>query len=183
MRKIILILSIFIYGIFQTQVQAQEQEQLPAIKYAVAIEGGFQAGLHYFGEEYTVVNGFRINDKHVVGLGIGVGFKFVDFNLYCPMYANYRYYFKLGDFSPHINIALGGMTTTDGGGIYSTLTTGVRSNKFTFSSGIFFQAYQYKESYYEVIYDPYGYYSQHVEGYKTTNEFPWGFIVKLGVAF
>jgi len=181
MKRVILILAILIYGVFQTQ--AQEQEQQPTIKYAVSIESGFQAGWHYFGQEHTVVNGFRINDKHVVGFGIGIGFKLVDFSLYCPIYANYRYYFNTNDFSPHINIALGGMMTADGGGIYSTLTTGFRHHRFTFSSGIFFQAYQYQAYYSEVRYDPYGYYSQYIEGYKTTNEFPWGFIVKLGVAF
>ena len=184
MKRIILAIVVFMCGVFQLQAQEpQIEKQEPIIKYAVSIESGFQAGWHYFGQEHTVVNGFRINDKHVVGFGIGIGFKLVDFSLYCPIYANYRYYFKLGDFSPHINIALGGMMTEDGGGVYSTLTTGFRHHRFTFSSGIFFQAYQYKAYYSEVRYDTYGYYPQYIEGYKTINEFPWGFIVKLGVAF
>ena len=173
MKRVILILAILIYGVFQTQ--AQEQEQQPTIKYAVSIESGFNAGLNHFGLEHTVVNGFRINNKHVVGFGIGIGTNFSDPVVYCPISANYRYYFNTKDFSPHVNIALGGMMTEDGGGIYSTLTAGFRHHRFTFSSGVFFQAYQYEEYYYDVWYAPHK--------TKTINAFPWGFVAKLGVAF
>lgn len=186
MKKIILASLALIFSCFQlfAQEQTQEQEEKPVeMKYAVSIESGYQAGLNgWIGMEHVVVNGFRLNKQHVVGLGIGFGYFFND-EMYCPIYLNYRYYFTTkSSFTPHVNIALGGLTVEDGGGLYSTLTTGFRKHKFTLSTGIFFFAYQYESGYQEVLYDQYGS-PRYINHKDITTEMPWGFMIKLGVAF
>ncbi len=164
---------------------AQDQQSVNA-KYSISIEDGILASVHHFGIEKTVVNGVAINRKHVVGIGIGFGFGTFSINndpMYCPLFANYRYYFTPGDFSPHINFSLGGIIFSEGQGLYSTLMAGFRKYKFTFSSGIFFQAYQYRKTYYTEIYDGNGFYQTTITSSKLVQEFPIGFAIKLGVAF
>jgi hypothetical protein len=64
---------------------------------------------------------------------------------------------------------------------YSSLTAGFRKHKFTFSSGIFFHAYQYTK-YTTEYFEGDSFYYTYSKG-KRVQEFPVGLIVKVGVAF
>jgi len=169
MKRIIFITIACLCVVFQAQSQETEQKQT-SVKYSVLVESGFQAGWGYVGFEHTVVNGIRINDKHAVGVGLGFGTPIFS-NMYCPIYANYRYYFNKKDFSPHVNVALGGVMFDEGGGLYSTITSGFRFHRFSFSSGMFFQTSQDDR-------DLWG--SLAGSRYKY---FSWGFVLKAGVTF
>ena len=165
----------FLILVCSFQLFAQEG-QTASIKYAVSIEGGYHAGLREAaGMECVVVNGIRIDQQHVFGLGIGIG-GMINYGVYCPVFANYRYYFTTSTtFTPHVNVALGGIIFEDSGGLYSTFTTGFTQRKFTLSTGLFIFSGQPSRVYYEYGYrDNYNYRSYRV---------PWGFMIKVGVAF
>lgn len=163
-----------------TSLVAQAQnEKKGNVKYANITEWGFLGSPSelYFSFEGTTVHGFSVNG-HVIGLGLGIGIGNDNYEsgVYCPLFINYRYYFTPENkFSPHINVALGGISRTNNLGIYSTLTTGFRSNKFSFSSGVFFQAYQ-RET------DTWDYYlNENYVDYEMA--YPWGIIIKVGFTF
>ena len=171
MKRIIFITIACLCVVFQAQSQETEQKQT-SVKYSLVFESGFSAGWDYFGFEHTAVNSVRINDKHIIGLGIGLGTPIMA-NMYFPIYTNYRYYFKKGDFSPHVNVALGGVVFDKKGGLYSAVTTGFKLHNFSFSSGIFAQTYQYRHK----GWGCFGYYDSIAYG------FSWGFILKAGITF
>ena len=173
MKRIIFITIALLCVAFQAQSQETEQKQT-TVKYSLIVESGFQAGWDYVGFEHTVVNGIRINDKHAVGFGLGFGTPIFS-QLYCPIYANYRYYFNKKDFSPHVNVAFGGVMFDKGGGLYSTITSGFRFHRFSFSSGMFFQGIRDNRPLRSIL--PGGCY-----GY-SSNYFSWGFVLKAGVTF
>ncbi|MDR0604314.1 MAG: hypothetical protein LBG80_08450 [Bacteroidales bacterium] len=185
MQAFKIIIAIVFTGLF-FQSYAQEK-QSPSVKYTLLLEGGFCGGIKHVAIEQTVFNGITINGQHVIGFGMGLGSGIagiIESNtrvVYCPIYANYRYYFKTGTFSPHLNFAVGGMMLLDSEAWYSSLTAGFRKHKFTFSSGIFFHAYQYTK-YTEVYHNDIYHYSSYMEG-KVVQEFPVGLIVKVGVTF
>jgi hypothetical protein len=180
MKAFKIITAIIFTGLF---FQSYAQEQSSSIKYALLLEGGFSGGMKHVAIEQTVFNGIAINEQHVVGIGMGLGLgisgviKNNTDGIYCPVYANYRYYFKTGTFSPHINFSVGGMMLSDSEAWYSSLSAGFRKHKFTFSSGVFFHAYQYTQ--YTTTYDSY----PSKEESRIVQEFPVGLIVKVGVAF
>jgi hypothetical protein len=169
---------------------AQEGEKTSCIKYANITEFGFFAtSPKSIYAEGTTVHGISLNKKHVIGLGIGIGGGgyFTNNNdfatAYMPMFINYRCYF-LPDrkFSPHINVAAGGLFTTEGEGIYSALTAGFKSGKFTFSSGFSFLGIYEKIATYHYPEYPYNYYG----GYTTYDYkwyFPMGITMKAGFTF
>jgi hypothetical protein len=167
-------------------VQGRAQEkQSPNVRYSIFIEDAVFMGIKHYSIEKTVFNGISIKEKHVIGIGMGIGLgiggSVIGGNdiFYCPLYANYRYYFKTGTFAPFLNLAVGGIVLSDDIAAYSTLVAGFRKHKFTFSSGVFFHfCHEYlpfrEFNYYDPIFYPQG---------KSGWEFPYGFIVKLGVAF
>jgi hypothetical protein len=182
MKVFKIIIAIVFTGLF-FQSYAQE-EQSVSVKYSLFLEGGLCVGIKHAAIEQNIFNGIAINEQHIVGIGMGLGFgisgiiaKNTDV-VYCPVYVNYRYYFKTGTFSPHVNFSAGTMILQDSEAWYSTLTAGFRKHKFTFSSGVFFHAYQYTK--YTTTYDN-PYFPK--EESKIVQEFPLGFIVKVGVAF
>lgn len=180
-----LIVVVLLTGLcFQSHAQ---EKQSPTISYALFIEDAFLGGINHVSIEKTVFNGININNTHVVGIsmGFGLGMAGVIVNnagiAYCPMYLNYRCYFKKGIFSPYLNFSVGGMVLSEKEAWSSTLTAGFRKHKFTLSSGVFFHAYQYK--YYGSRYADYSLLPVDKVEDKLTWEFPFGFILKLGVAF
>jgi hypothetical protein len=178
--------KIMILGMLMTTslmyLQAQNEKN-GNIKYANITEWGFLGSPNerYFSFEGTTVNGFSINGNVIgIGFGLGLGADKHIFGIYCPMFLNYRHYFNYENkFSPHINLALGGVSRVEGLGIYSALTTGFRSHKFSFSSGIFFQAYEAEVIQYE--YDKSG--NLAVETSVKEIYFPWGILLKIGFSF
>ncbi|MDR2410687.1 MAG: hypothetical protein LBE13_21605 [Bacteroidales bacterium] len=184
MKAFKIIITVVFAGLF-FQSYAQEQ-QSPSVKYALLLEGGFSGGIKHAAIEQIVCNGIAINEQHLVGIGMGLGMGIsgvINDNtntIYCPVYVNYRYYFKTGTSSPHVNFSIGGMILSDSEAWYSSLTAGFRKHKFTFSSGVFFHAYQYTK--YTTVYNDPLFYSGKEES-KVIQEFPVGLIVRVGVAF
>ncbi|MDR1878152.1 MAG: hypothetical protein LBQ64_01145 [Bacteroidales bacterium] len=165
--------------------QAQEQEEIPPpqhVKYTVIFESGLTANYAHFSMEHTVVNGIILDGRHAIGLGLGIGV-FGNDDIYTPVYVNYRHYFSVGKYAPFINTAVGGLMLTNGGGFYSTLTAGFRKHKFSFSSGIFFMAYRYYETYSRTVYDHDGFNPYQITEKDPVDKFPLGVIVKVGVTF
>ena len=160
--------------------QAQN-EQKSNINYANITEWGFlgSPSERYFSFEGTTVNGIAIRG-HVMGLGLGIGIGGGEQSssfVYIPLYLNYRYYFNYDQkFTPHVNVAFGGVSRYESLGIYSSLTTGFRAAKFSFSSGVFLQAYEVEQ----YRYDDFGNYTGGT--YKEVIV-PCGIILKLGFAF
>jgi len=116
---------------------AQENKTEEEIRYSNITEFGFMtASFQSLALEATTVHGFSMNKKHHFGLGTGIGGNF-GIAAYLPVFANYRLYFKPDNTpSPFVNVAVGGLVTQDEGGVYSALTMGFRSGKFSLSSGI-----------------------------------------------
>lgn len=180
MKKIILasLMAILFVGAY-----AQEEE--PKIKYSNITEFGFMmASPKGIGFEATTVNGFTINKKHCLGLGIGIGAQtyreYYEGTAYTPIFANYRLYFQPDKtFSPHINVAFGGLMVSDGEGFYSSVSAGFRAGKFSFSSGVsFMPVFRPSEVYY---YDQWeSCYSG--EGPKEWY-YPFGIMLKWGFSF
>ena len=160
---------------------AQEEEKSSNIKYANITEFGFFAtSPKSVYAEGTTVHGISIHKQHIIGLGTGIGGGgyFSSKNIstaYMPIFVNYRCYF-LPDrkLSPHVNVALGGLFTTNGEGFYSSLTAGFKSGKFSFSSGFSFLGI-YEERY---EWNYYGY-----QEIKNGWYFPMGITIKLGFTF
>ncbi|MDD3280679.1 MAG: hypothetical protein PHC83_03820 [Bacteroidales bacterium] len=170
---------IFVFSMMLIQAQNQEDNK---VKYSNITEWGLlgSPSERFIAFEGTTVNGFAIGGHNLgIGLGLGLGgdMDAAEPGVYCPIFINYRYYFNpLKSFTPHINVALGGMSRVEAMGIYSTLTTGFRSHKFSFSSGFFFQAYES-----EIWdYDQYGiYYNTNKKEWR----YPWGIMIKVGFSF
>lgn len=177
MKLKIVLVSIFVISAMFTQAQNEDSK----VKYSNITEWGLlgSPSERFIAFEGTTVNGFSING-HNLGLGLGLGLGGDMDNgpdVYCPIFINYRYYFNhMKAFTPHINVALGGISRVDGMGIYSTLTSGFRSHKFSFSSGLFFQAYE-KE-----IWD-YDEFDLYINTHQKEWRYPWGIMLKVGFSF
>jgi hypothetical protein len=161
-------LSVLFISASIVSIYAQENESKSVINYSNITEFGLiTTSPRSVGIEGTSINGFSINQKHNIGVGIGFGGSFyTDYytaTAYTPVFFNYHLYFKPDKkFSPHFNIAAGGLLAKDGEGIYSSITAGFRAGKFSFSSGISFMAIYREEeryaTYYDYsLYDPYSY--------------------------
>ena len=168
------IIVILLLG-FSLQLQAQKTES-SNIKYAISIENNFLGTAEgYFSADFAFIHSLTINKKHAIGLGFGVGldieiYLMVETNpVYCPVFANYRYYFTTNKLSPFINFSLGGNMYENAGKMQSSLSVGFKKGVFVLSSGVFLQAFQAKSFYFDSTSD--GKY------------FPLGFTLKLGVAF
>jgi len=163
---------------------SQDNETKENITYSNISEFGFSAASPKgFAYEATTVNGFAVDKKHCFGIGLGMGYilRFYDddlFALHTPVFLNYRCYFKPEKaFSPHVNVALGGMMIKEGGGIYSAVTMGFRAKKFSFSSGFSFMAFENEERDWD--------YSGWDYRYRTIKKwrYPFGITLKCGFTF
>jgi len=163
---------------------SQEKETKEAIAYSNITEFGFiTVSPRGIGIEATTVQGFSIGKEHCLGLGIGIGGSFhkEDNTAYMPVFINYRLYFRPHKpFSPHVNISVGGLTATEGYGIYSSLTMGFRAGHFSFSSGFSFTPRYYKREY-----DSYSYFSYSYHYYSSDPIwiYPIGITLKCGFSF
>ena len=169
---------------------ANAQEETSKINYANISEGGIiTASPRGVALEATSINGLSINKHHVLGLGFGIGISYNQSYVgngaaYTPIFVNYRYYFKPDrTFTPHINTAIGGLLTEDGGGLYVTITAGFRVKRFSFSSGISMMSLQRGIWEYYEFYDPYTGLSYGHSGEKMKWFYPFGFVIKLGFSF
>jgi len=179
---------------------AQENEK---IKYSNVTEFGFTTvSPRGISLEATTAHGFSIEKQHHFGLGTGMGVCFHrggfvtsnDFygysssthgKIYMPIFFNYRFCFKPEKtFSPHVNIAVGGLATNDGAGIYSAITMGFKAGAFSFSSGLSFMPICVKEDYYGYYYDNWGNIRPETTP-KIFNKwyFPFGITLKAGFTF
>lgn len=163
---------------------AQEEETKSNIRYSNITEFGFFAtSPKSVFAEGTTVHGISIRNQHQIGLGVGFGggayfqSSYDRATSYMPVFVNYRLRF-LPDkkLSPHINIAVGGLMTTYGEGIYSSLTVGFRAGHFSFSSG--FSCLSIWENQSDPYYDL-SYYSPH----SYSPYFPMGITIKCGFSF
>jgi len=140
---------------FSLQMYAQENES-SNIKYAISIENGwFGTSEGYFSGDITVIHSLTIDKKHAIGVGFGIG---LDIEIllmvetkpvYCPIFANYRYYFTSNKLSPFVNFSLGGNIYENAGKLHSSLTAGFKKGVFTLSTGAFLQAFQAKSFYFD----------------------------------
>ena len=165
---------------------AQDSENKESIAYSNITEFGFVAASpRGFAWEGTTVNGFSIDKRHCLGLGLGFGYLLQTgddefFSTHTPVFLNYRVYFRPEKpFSPHVNIAMGGVIVRDGGGLYSALTMGFKSKKFTFSSGFSFMAIKGEKDVYG--YDDWEYY-HHLKTVPAWY-YPFGIVLKCGFTF
>ena len=175
--------------------ESKENQDNVKIAYSNITEFGFAtASFKSFAFEGTTVHGLSLQKQHHLGLGFGIGFSFCsDYQSsatgYTPLFVNYRYYFFSGrKRSPHVNVSLGGVAVKDGGGIYSSLSMGYRSGKFSFSSGLSFMAICREDEehhYYEPYYDYNNYYNPGIvyTSPRKTWYFPVGITIKLGFSF
>ena len=159
---------------------AQEDETQSKIKYSNITEFGFFAtSPNSIFAEGTTVHGISIHNKHCIGLGVGYGggAQFSEIaTAYMPMFLNYRLRFMPDKkLSPHINIALGGLMSINGGGGYTALTAGFRVGHFSFSSGFSCLLIWEKEDYYSPYYP--------TPTKKTMFYFPMGLTIKCGFSF
>jgi len=164
MKARALVLAAFLAGF--VSLSAQESETKETTTYSNVTEFGFlTASPKGVSLEATTAHGFSINKQHNFGLGTGIGVNFsTNYSAvsYMPVFVNYRLYFKPEkSFSPHVNIAVGGLITRDGYGGYSSITMGFRAGKFSFSSGLSFMP----------INEWFGW------------EYPFGVTLKFGFAF
>jgi hypothetical protein len=202
MKAKVFLSSVFLWA--SIVLYAQEQESKENIRYSNISEVGFvTTSPRGFAFELTSVNGFSVNKKHHVGIGVGFGgslhSSYQTSTEYTPVFFNYRYCFKLEKRSPHVNISAGGLLTKDGYGIYSSITAGIRHGKFSFSSGISFMAIYREEEvekveYYDPVYstdpldivDPYRYIPYYSYTYTRKMPpkwyYPFGVTVKCGFA-
>lgn len=165
------------------QENESKNESNEAIKYSNITEFGFlttnPSGIAF---EAVTIHGFSIDKKHCLGIGIGMGLSSHLYSspFYTPVFVNYRYYFSPHKtFSPHVNVAVGGVGVEDGFGIYSVITAGFRAGKFSFSSGVSFMPV-YEQHYYDNYY--YGYYGGYHESRKEWI-YPFGIVLKVGFSF
>ena len=172
MKKTILTLvSFFVAIIF---VQAQENSSPEKYSYSNVTEFGFTTtGPEGIAFEATTVHGFALNKQHCIGFGVGFGVSSLTSNaLYTPMFINYRLYFRPDKtFSPHVNIAAGGILIDEGQGFMASVTSGFKSRKFSLSSGLSFMAIKqtYSNDYYWGTYQKWVY--------------PFGVTIKVGFTF
>ena len=155
---------------------AQGNGNKEKFKYSNITEFGFiTVNPQNFAFEWTTSQGFSINKKHHLGLGFGMGMN-LNYGFYTPVFINYRLYFHPEKrLTPHLNYALGGLFTDEGGGIYNALTAGFKAGAFSFASGLsWMMVVQREYRNYPVgtrrIGDLYG-------------EFPFGIVLKFGFAF
>lgn len=154
---------------FSLQLHAQENES-SNIKYNISIENGLLGTSEgYFSVNIAVIHSLTINKKHAIGVGFGIGLNIDMITLiYCPFFANYRYYFTTNKLSPFINFSLGGNIYKDAGKLHSSLTLGFKKGVFVLSTGAFLEAFKAKSFYF---------------GSTDEKYFPFGFILKVGVTF
>ena len=170
---------------------AQESEKNEKIKYSNVTEFGFStASPKGFSFEATTAHGFSLEKQHHFGLGTGIGVWYNSVsnrgNTYMPIFFNYRFYFKPNKtFSPHINVAVGGLAIEDVAGIYSAITMGFRSGAFSFSSGFSFMPYCVITKHYLYYYNEWGIIYPAEPNSKTFTNwyYPFGITLKLGFAF
>ena len=181
---------------------AQEKTTADSITYSIIGESGMvSASIRGISFETTVVNGISINKQHLIGLGMGFGDNFYTIvysspysraessssAVYMPIFVNYRFYIKpQKTFSPHINVAAGGIWIENGGGIYSSLTMGFRAGFFSFSSGLSLMAIHQKEGMaFDEYFDPYTntFYSYSRPEPVWIWRYPLGITVKVGFSF
>ena len=200
MKKSILILAMTAASV---SLFAQENEATEKIKYSNITEFGIIA-TNPKGAclEATTIQGISINKQHLLGLGFGFGSIFYstintnpydDYTYYnttstlcMPMFVNYRYYFKPDKpFSPHVNTAVGGLWMEDGEGVYSSITMGFRTGKFSFASGFSFMAINQEidRGYWLNVEGPYGCYSYYQPDLKKEWRYPFGITLKVGFSF
>ena len=201
MRAITFTLAVAFLLVF-VSLSAQEKENTGTVKHSIIGEIGMvAAGPRGVGIEATVINGVSFNKQHLVGLGIGFGNNFYSIRhstpysttitsssaVYTPIYINYRYYFKPEKtFSPHINVAAGGLWIENGEGLFSSLTMGFRVGFFSFSSGLSFMAIHQKEGMkFEEYYDPSTntFYSYSLPESVWLWRYPFGITLKVGFTF
>jgi hypothetical protein len=181
MRAKVFVLAAFL--VVTVSLSAQENEK---IRYSNITEFGFlTTSIKGVCLEATTVHGISINKAHHLGLGFGIGGCFYsdayfgEIFGYMPIFLNYRLYFKPDKtFSPHVNVALGGLTLEEGYGLYSSLTMGFRAGKFSFSSGLSFMP-MYKEVPVRMHYDNWGGWY----GREKKWSYPFGITLKWGFAF
>jgi hypothetical protein len=163
---------------------AQENEK---VTYSNVTEFGFStASPQGISLEATTAHGVIFNKTHLLGLGVGIGMSFHNYNTaYMPIFFNYRLYFKPNStFSPHLNVAVGGIMPKDGVGIYSAITMGFKAGHFSFSSGLSFTPIYrtgWDGNYY---YDDYCF--DHYYSFRKPSPvwyFPFGMTLKVGFAF
>ena len=166
MKARALVLAAFLAGF--VSLSAQENEAKETIAYSNITEFGFLTmSIKGVSLEATTAHGISFNKQHHLGLGFGIGGCFYRSQFgesfgYMPIFLNYRLYFKPEKkFSPHVNVALGGITLEEGYGVYSSITMGFRAGKFSFSSGLSFMP----------INEWFGW------------EYPFGVTLKFGFAF
>lgn len=96
-----------------------EKKKGPTRGYRAFINFGLGAGVGDYGDnkiEISTVHGYQINPKWFVGLGVG-DYYYVDNDLeVIPIFAEGRYEFKEGRFSPFVSMRLGAAIVLDGGG-------------------------------------------------------------------
>ena len=187
-------LTLAAFLVISVSLAAQENEK---IKYSNVTEFGFTAaspkGISF---EATTAHGFSIEKQHHLGLGTGIGTillnqggyynkpKRTNSTVYMPIFFNYRVYFKPDKkFSPHVNIAVGGLTIEDGAGVYSAVTMGFKVGAFSFSSGLSFMPYYRKYYFHGFFYEAWGTIIEQKSYTYTEWYYPFGMTLKLGFAF
>jgi len=159
---------------------AQETETKETIAYSNITEFGLiTASPKGVGLEATTAHGISFNKTHHLGLGVGIGMSWHEYSntAYMPIFVNYRCYFKPNNsFSPHVNIAVGGLVPREGYGIYSSITMGFRAGKFSFSSGLSFTPIFDDSDRHYIFSDPY--WRPKAEWY-----YPFGITLKWGFTF
>ena len=160
---------------------AQENETKEKIKYSNITEIGFNtASPQGVAIEATTNHGVSFNKTHQLGLGLGIGMSYRrgHSNPHMPIFFNYRCYLKPNNtFSPHVNIAAGGLLLLDGVGIYSAITMGFRVGFFSFSSGLSFTPI-YEGGNYYIFYE-----DNQPPTWKSSWYYPFGVTLKVGFAF
>jgi len=175
---------------------SQEKE---SIKYSNITEFGFfTTSPRSVAFEATSIQGFSIDKKHHLGLGFGIGWVNKSYRVnyeygtywdwrstsYMPIFVNYRLCFKPNKaFSPHANIALGGLFAEDGDGVYSAVTMGFVAKQFSFSSGVSFMAIEEKMKQRIVTYDDWGNYVSAKTAVFREWYYPFGIVLKCGFIF
>ena len=184
---------------------AQERETHENIKYSNISEFGLvTASIKGVSIEATTAHGFSFNKAHHLGLGVGIGvniytvttvsswdgsysYKSPKSLAYMPIFLNYRFYLKPEKtFSPHVNIAIGGLALEESAGFYSSITMGFRAGKFSFSSGLSLLPMHRKEEVinYREVTDMWGYtYTETYSEYQWKMAYPFGITLKCGFSF
>ena len=197
--RALIVTSSFLLASISLSAQKKESTE---VKYSIIGEFGMVgAGLKGIGIETTVVHGISFNKQHLVGLGIGFGDNFYSVKysspystsisttsaVYTPVFINYRFYFKPEKmFSPHINMAIGGLWIERGEGVFSSLTMGFKVGMFSFASGLSFMAIHQKDGqeFFE-YFDPNtnAFYSYSLPDPVWIWRYPFGVTLKVGFSF